>query len=250
MLPSDSGIFGQKKGSGAPVFFLHCLGLDHQIWDGVIDRLPDGVSAGVMGLRGHGASAVPEGPYRMGALVSDAEAAMERLELRDAVVVGLSVGGMIAQGLAVKRLDLVRGLVLANTAAKFGQPRPWEDRAAAVLEGGMEAVREATLERWQCRDAGVEEWLMRCDPVGYAGVCHAIAGTDFYTPTSGLRLPALGIAGSKDRSTPPDLVRETSDLIPGSRFALMKEAGHLSPLDDPDGFTAHLVTFLKEIGHI
>ncbi len=247
---SDLSIFTQKKGSGAPVFFIHCLGLDHQVWDEVFDRLPDGVSAGVMDLRGHGASAVPDGPYRMGALVADAEAAMARLEMRDAVVVGLSVGGMIAQGLAVKRLDLVRGLVLANTAAKFGQAGPWEDRAEAVLSGGMEAVRETTLERWQCRDAGVGAWLARCDPVGYAGVCRAIAGTDFYTPTSGLRLPALGIAGSRDRSTPPDLVRETSDLIPGSKFALMKTAGHVSPLDDPEQFTAHLVTFLKEIGHI
>ncbi|MEL7213439.1 MAG: alpha/beta fold hydrolase [Pseudomonadota bacterium] len=247
---SDLSIFTQKKGSGAPVFFLHCLGLDHRVWDGVIERLPEGVAAGVMDMRGHGASAVSKDHFGMGALVADAERAMTRLGMRDAVVVGLSVGGMIAQGLAVKRLDLVRGVVLANTAAKFGQPGPWQARAAAVLTDGMEAVRETTLERWQCRVEGVEDWLMGCDPAGYAGVCRAIAGTDFYTPTGGLRLPALGIAGSRDRSTPPDLVRETVDLIPGSRFTLMREAGHVSPLDDPAEFTAHLVTFLKEIGHI
>ena len=247
---SECGIFRQKKGSGAPVFFLHCLGLDHRIWDGVIDRLPDQIAAGMMDIRGHGASAVSGDRFGMGALVADAERAMALLDMHDAVVVGLSVGGLIAQGLAVKRLDLVRGLVLANTAAKFGQAGLWEDRADAVLHDGMAAVSKTTLERWQSRDADIEDWLERCDPVGYAGVCRAIAGTDFYTPTSGLRLPALGIAGSRDRSTPPDLVRETCELIPGSRFALLKQAGHVSPLDDPDGFTTHLVTFLKEIGHI
>lgn len=250
MAQSDTRFFKQKSGHGAPVFFVHCLGLDHHVWDQIISRLPDGICAGVMDIRGHGGSAKPDGPYSMGTLVSDAETAMEQLDLRDAVVVGLSVGGMIAQGLAVKRLDLVRGLVLANTAAKLGQPEPWHARAQAVLDGGMEAVRSATLERWQCNDPNAGDWLVRCDPVGYAGVCAAIAGTDFYTPTSGLRLPALGIAGSRDRATPPDLVRETADLIPGSRFALLKQAGHVTPLDDPEQFTEHLVTFLKEIGHI
>ena len=250
MQTSEKRIFTRLTGSGALLFFIHCLGLDHRVWDGVIARLPNGIAAGVMDIRGHGASAVPPGPYGMGALVADAEKAIVELGLSDAVVVGLSVGGMIAQGLAVKRLDLVRGLVLANTAAKFGQPQPWEDRAAAVLEAGMEAVKDATLERWQSTVPEVEDWLMRCDPQGYAGVCRAIASTDFYTPTSSLRLPALGIAGSRDRSTPPDLVRETTNLIPGSRFELMKRAGHVSPLDDPDQFTTHLVTFLKEIGHI
>ena len=114
----------------------------------------------------------------------------------------------------------------------------------------MDAVAEATLERWQCTDPDVGAWLLECDPKGYAGVCAAIAGSDFFTPTSGLRLPTLGIAGSRDRATPPDLVRETTELIPGARFELIKQAGHLSPVDDPDAFTALLVTFLKEIGHI
>ena len=246
----ESGIFRQKKGDGAPLFLIHSLGLDHRVWDGLIARLPDGLSVGVMDLRGHGQSAVPEGPYTMGRLIADAETAMDQLELSNAVVVGLSVGGMIAQGLAVKRLDLVRGLVLANTAAKLGQPEPWHQRATAVLDGGMDAVAAATLERWQCADPDVGAWLLECDPKGYAGVCAAIAGSDFFTPTSGLRLPTLGIAGSRDRATPPDLVRETTELIPGARFELIKQAGHLSPVDDPDAFTALLVTFLKEIGHI
>ena len=85
---------------------------------------------------------------------------------------------------------------------------------------------------------------------GYAGACAAISGTDFYTPTSGLRLPCLGIAGSDDGSTPPDLVRETVDLIPGARFELMRRAAHLAPVEQPEAYAALLSGFLKDIGHV
>ncbi|HEV8036455.1 MAG TPA: 3-oxoadipate enol-lactonase, partial [Yoonia sp.] len=85
---------------------------------------------------------------------------------------------------------------------------------------------------------------------GYTGVCAAIAGTDFYTPTSGLRIPALGIAGTEDGSTPPDLVRETTDLIPGSKFALIRNAGHLPCVVQPAEFAQHLSDFLSATGHL
>jgi 3-oxoadipate enol-lactonase len=85
---------------------------------------------------------------------------------------------------------------------------------------------------------------------GYLGCCAAISGTDFYTPTSGLRLPTLGIAGSEDGSTPPDLVRETIDLVPGSRFELMRRAGHLPCVEQPQEYAAILSRFLADIGHI
>ena len=84
---------------------------------------------------------------------------------------------------------------------------------------------------------------------GYIGCAMAISGTDFFTPTSGLRLPALGIAGSEDDATPADLVRETVDLIPGSKTVVMRRAGHLPCVEDPKTYADHLTTFLKEIGH-
>lgn len=78
----------------------------------------------------------------------------------------------------------------------------------------------------------------------------AIGGTDFLTPTSGLRLPTLVIAGSEDRSTPPDLVRELADLIPGADYQLIRGAGHLPPVDHPAEFAAHLTGFLRATGQI
>ena len=69
-------------------------------------------------------------------------------------------------------------------------------------------------------------------------------------PTSGLRLPVLGIAGSDDGSTPPDLVRETVDLVPGSRFQLIRRAGHLPFVEQPQAYSEALTSFLRDIGHI
>ena len=92
--------------------------------------------------------------------------------------------------------------------------------------------------------------LVRGEDQGYIGCSAAISGTDLYTPTASLRLPTLGIAGSEDGSTPPDLVRETVDLIPGSRFELIRNAGHLPCVEQPQEFARLLNAFLKETGHV
>ena len=92
--------------------------------------------------------------------------------------------------------------------------------------------------------------LTRQENDGYIGCSAAISGTDFFTSTSGLRLPVLGIAGSEDGSTPPDLVRETIDLIPGSKFHLIRGAGHLPCVEKPEEYSKVLTDFLCEIGHL
>ena len=243
--------------NGAPIVFANSLGTDLRLWDKVVPRLPAGLRIIRYDKRGHGLSSCPNGPYSMGALVRDLEQLLDHLEVRDAMVVGLSIGGMIAQGLAVKRLDLVRAAVFSNTGAKIGQPSMWADRMDAVRQGGIEALADATMERWFSRDfratSEVEIWrnMMTRQPVeGYLGCSAAISGTDFYTPTSGLRLPVLGIAGSEDGSTPPDLVRETVDLVPGSQFALIRRAGHLPCVEKPEEYAELLTNFLKDTGHV
>lgn len=241
---------------GAPVVFAGALGTDLTIWDEVVAALPGRFRLIRLDMRGHGQSDVPPGPYSMGALVRDAEAVLDALNVRDAVFVGLSVGGLIAQGLAVKRMDQVRALVLSGTAPKIGTKAGWQERIATVRAKGLPALTDDLMARWFSRreraeggDLPTRLMVERQDPEGYAGVCAAIAGTDFITPTSGLRLPALVMVGSEDRSTPPDLVRELADLIPGSRFELLRGAGHLPCVDSPALFTEKLGQFLTAIGH-
>ena len=92
--------------------------------------------------------------------------------------------------------------------------------------------------------------LTRQPDAGYAGCSAAISGTDFYTPTSGLRLPLLGIAGGEDGSTPPDLVRETVELVPGAQLKLIRGAGHLPCVEKPEEYAEILTDFLRSIGHV
>jgi len=242
---------------GPALVLLHALGTDLRIWDWMLPHLPGGLRLVRLDMRGHGLSACPDAPYKMGTLVSDAEGAMEALGLKDAAVLGLSIGGMIAQGLAVKRLDLVRALILSNTGAKIGTPDLWHGRIDTAREGGLEALSGGTLERWfpepfrSGPEAALARRLLLSQRVeGWAGCAAAIAGTDFYTTTASLRLPALGIAGDRDGSTPPDLVRETVELIPGSRFHLIRGAGHLPCVDAPAACAEAVAGFLSDTGHL
>jgi len=241
---------------GTPVVFANALGTDMRLWDAILPLLPKGLKIIRYDKRGHGLSDAPVAPYAMGALVGDAERLLDHLEVRDCVFVGLSIGGMIAQGLAVKRLDLVRAMVLSNTAARIGTPQIWDDRIAAVRAGGIGSLADAVLQRWfskRFRDTpDLVQWrhmLTRTPAEGYIGCSAAISGTDFMTTTATLTLPTLVIAGSEDGATPADLVRETADLIRGAQFHLIRGAGHLPCVEKPIEYAAALTDFLTSIGH-
>lgn len=243
--------------NGRPVVFANSLGTDLRLWDQIMPLLPPHLRYIRYDKRGHGLSDCPPAPYTMGGLVTDAERLMDALGVKDAVFVGLSIGGLIAQGLAAKRLDLVRAVVLSNTGAKIGTVEMWDSRIAAVRAGGIESLSEAIMQRWfpapyrETDDFHAWRHMLIRQPVdGYLGCSAAISGTDFYTTTAALRLPALGIAGSEDGSTPPDLVRETVDLIPGSKFHLIRKAGHLPCVEAPEEYAAVLTQFLTEVGHV
>ena len=242
---------------GPPVVFSNSLSTDLRLWDKLIPLMPQSLRLIRYDRRGHGLSDCPSAPYTTGQLVRDTERLLDHLDVRDCVFVGLSIGGMVAQGLAVKRLDMIRALVLSNTAAKIGTAEMWQDRVAAVRQGGVEALADATLERWfSPRFRATPElsaWrhmLTRTPAEGYAGCGAAIGGTDFYTTTASLRLPALGIGGDHDGSTPPDLMRETMALIPGARFELLRGTGHLPCVEDPQAYADLLTGFLREVGHL
>lgn len=246
-------------GGGAPVLFSNSLGTDFRIWDRVLSRLPEGLRAIRYDKRGHGLSDCNGRFYNMSDHIADAAAVMDAAGAKDAVVVGLSIGGMIAQGLAAKRPDLVRGVVLCDTGAKIGTPEMWADRIKAVEESGIEALEESILERWFSKRFRTEEtgelalWrnmLVRTSLDGYAGSSAAIARADLQESTSMLRIPAVALGGDEDGSTPPDLVRDTVQLIPGGVFHLIHGAGHLPCIEKPDETAKIIADFLKDIGHI
>lgn len=248
---------------GPAIVFANSLGTDFRLWDEILPRLPLGLRVIRYDKRGHGLSSIPpltpEGGWSLGELVQDTAALLDALGIRDCLFVGLSIGGMIAQGLAAERPDLVRAMVLSNTAAKIGTPDMWEERVRQIRAGGIEAVADAVMERWfsrrfreehACELVGWRNMLTRQPLEGYIACSLAVAHADLFESTAALRLPTLAIAGSEDGSTPPDLVRETADLIPGSRFALIRGAGHLPCVEKPEEYAEILCEFIAATGHL
>ncbi|MEM5475454.1 alpha/beta fold hydrolase [Pacificibacter sp. AS14] len=239
------------------VLLAHPLGTNMHIWDAVCEQMPRSLRVIRYDARGHATSEVTPAPYRMGQLVTDVEQLLDQLKIKDCVFIGAGFGGLIAQGLAVKRLDQVRAMILCGTAAKLGPSAVWDKRIEQVKSGGTDAIVKMLTERNFTRATRDSEMARHWSNVlrgmrseGYIGSCSAISGTDFYTPTSGLRLPTLGLCGIDDRITPPDLMRETLELIPGARFELIRRSGHYPMLEAPDAFAMHVCDFLSEIGHI
>ena len=243
---------------GPVLVFSNSLGTDFRIWDGVLPLLPAGLRTIRYDKRGHGLSDLPQQPWGMGDHVADLAGLLDHLGVRGAIVCGLSVGGMIAQGLAAERPDQVRALILCDTGAKIGNPEMWDQRIETTLGAGLESMADAVMERWftadfRSGDPTFPVWrnmLCRTTAGGYAGTCRAIRDTDLMESTSRLRVPCLGICGDQDGSTPPDLVRETAELIPGSRFELVKGAGHIPCVEQPAATAALISGFLRDTGHV
>lgn len=244
---------------GPAVLLANSLGTDLRVWDAMIPHLPAGLRIIRYDKRGHGLSEAPPAPYGMDRLVADAAAVLDHFGAKNAVVVGLSIGGLIAQGLAAERPDLVRAMVLMDTAAKIGTDAMWDDRIRTVETKGLDAMEAGILERWfskkfrSDRLAELAMWramLTRTPVAGYAGCSAAIRDCDLTGSTARLTLPTLAMAGDEDGATPPDLVRETAGLILGARFELIRGAGHLPCVEAPELTGRMIGDFMKEFGHV
>lgn len=244
---------------GVPVVFANSLGTDFRLWDKVVPLLPPGLRMLRFDKRGHGLSSCPAGDYSMDELVNDVAQLMRALDFKDCLFVGLSIGGLIAQGLARDHAELVSSIVISNSAAKIGTEQLWQERIQMLRNGGVEALADGTMERWFSAHfrttkalelLGWRNMLTRTPLEGYIGCCAAIAASDFTRSSAELKLPALLIAGDEDGSTPPELVRDTADLIEGARFELIENAGHLPCVEQAGQYARILQDFINENGYL
>lgn len=239
---------------GPIVVFSNSLGTDLRLWDPLLPHLPAGLRLIRYDKRGHGLSSCPDGPYTIEDHRRDLEGLLDALQVNDAMLVGLSVGGMIAQALAAARPDLIKGLILCDTAHKIGPPEIWETRIQSISKDGIAALSDGILQRWfsarfhQDRPDELELWramLTRTPIEGYLDTCRAIQKADLTELTKGLRLPSVCVVGSEDGATTPDLVRSTADLL-GADLHEIKGAGHLPSVEKPDVLAGIIGDFLRE----
>ncbi|MEJ8476039.1 3-oxoadipate enol-lactonase [Roseibium algae] len=237
------------------IVFSNSLGTDFRSWDRVAARLSGQFRLVRYDTRGHGLSDAPDAPYAMSDHIDDLSSLLDGLKLKSVILVGLSVGGQIAQGIAIHRPDLVRALVLCDTAAKIGTADMWQGRMEAIDKGGIEALADPILERWfsdafRCsRPEELVGWramLTRTPKQGYLGTCAAIRDTDFTEQTAQLSLPTLCLCGTNDGATTPELVQATANLITGSRYVQIEGAGHLPCIECPDALVTALTDFIQE----
>ncbi|MDN5928903.1 MAG: 3-oxoadipate enol-lactonase [Hyphomicrobiales bacterium] len=239
--------------NGRTIVFSNSLGTDFRIWDGLLGHLPANLRIIRYDTRGHGLSEATPAPYAMKTLAEDLAALLDHLRVKGAAVVGLSVGGMIAQGLASLRPDLVSALVLMDTAHRIGTVEGWNGRIDTVRQKGMAAIADGVLGGWFTqgyRDgvvdfAGYRAMLLRNDIEGYAGVCAALRDADLTESTRALKVPTLCAAGEHDATTSPAIMRGTADLIDGARLEVVRDAGHIPCVERPKEVAGLIGGFLN-----
>jgi 3-oxoadipate enol-lactonase len=186
-------------------------------------------------------------------LAGDLAALLDHVGVREAVICGVSVGGLIAQQLYAQRPERVRALVLCDTLARIGDDAMWDNRIAAIRRSGIGAVSVPILERWftaKFRSSGHPDYdgyraMLERQPVeGYLATCVALREADLSPLVSRIAVPTICIVGDQDGSTPPAAVANFAKSIPGARFEIIKDCGHLPSIEQPEVLADIIRAFL------
>ena len=242
-------------GNARPIIFMNSLGTDFRIWDEIVSALDGEMPQLVYDKRGHGLSDIG-GINAIDDHVDDLCGLIDHLGLGKVVLCGLSVGGLIAQGFYARRPEAVEGLILSDTAHKIGTADSWNARIATVESKGIQEIADGVLKMWftpafhMTRSAELDGYwnmLTRQALAGYVGTCAAVRDADFTEAARRIAVPTLCVVGDQDGSTPPELVRSLADLIPGARFEVISDAGHIPCVEQPEALTALIRDFVASL---
>jgi 3-oxoadipate enol-lactonase len=243
-----------------PVVLIHGFPFNHAMWQPQIAVLEKRFRIIAYDLRGHGKSSVGDGQYTIEFYVDDLISLLDHLKVERAVLCGLSMGGYIALRAVERNPERIVGLILADTQAKADTNEAKLRRAAsirAVKTSGVKAYAEGLLKalfaqqshatRTDAVDA-VRNMIESSSPLGISGALLALAArTETTEALSSIRVPTLILVGEHDTLTPISASQEIHDKIPNSEMHVIRDAAHMSNLENPEAFNGHVLDFLGRL---
>ena len=253
----DASLFYDETGpADAPaVVFSNSLGATLEMWDAQARALAGRYRVLRYDTRGHGRSVATAGPVTIERLAADLAGLLAALGVARAHVVGLSLGGMTAQALALHHPERVESIVLMATAPHLPPADGWDQRAQTVETKGLGAIVDAVMARWftpaMAHDdpatlAHLRARFLACDPGGYAACCRAIRDMDLRPLLGRIAVPTLVVAGADDPVTTVDMAKDLARAIPGAAMEVVLASAHLFVAERPDETNALLGAFLDE----
>jgi 3-oxoadipate enol-lactonase len=237
------------------IVLSHALGCDLSMWDGLANLLAADCRVVTYDHRGHGSSDAPAGLYQMTDLADDAARLLRQLDSGPVIWIGLSMGGMVGQELALRHSTLVNALVIANATSAYPEAarEVWRQRIGTVREQGIAAVADAVRERYFSdhfraeKSATVAQFrhrMITTDVDGYVGCCHAVETVDTTARLEKITAVTLVIAGELDQGTPTAMSQLLVDKIPNARLQVLTGASHLSAVEQPQAFADCVIAFI------
>jgi pimeloyl-ACP methyl ester carboxylesterase len=261
LLAGTSRLAFEEHGSGQPVVLIPPAGARAGLW--TLHQVPAIVDAGyravLLDTRGTDPLSIPAAPFRLADLAADAACLITELQLGPCLIVGASLGAMVAQELALRRPDLLRSAVLLGTRCRtdFFRGKFTRALAAQVRRGEPPSELDALMLLTQLfsattlADDAQAANLLALVQVFYArgiGPAMQYEATIIPDRTNALRqvaCPCLVVAFAEDSLTPPALCREVAAAIPRCRYVEIDNCGHFGFLERPEQVNATLMDFFS-----
>ena len=239
------------------VTFVTGIANDISLWDGQVLALARGFKVLRYDLRGHGRSESTPGDYTIDLLVRDLRTLLDSLQVQKTSLVGLGLGGALAQAFAIQHPDRVERLMPCCCRAQMVPDfaAMWHKLRDTVRQNGLESIVEPTVQRWFSEDFKaahpevldkIRRMIRGTTQEGYLGVTGAFLGLNVEPDLGRISAPTLYVSGADDHlGGPPPLMKGLSEKVKGARHVSVPKAAHIANIQNPEGFNRVLEDFLK-----
>jgi 3-oxoadipate enol-lactonase len=240
------------------IIFIHGFPLNKSMWDTQVEALKENYRVIAYDIRGHGNSDPGIDEFFIELFVLDLLRLMEKLRIEKSILCGLSLGGYIALNAVLKHPDRFDGLILNDTQCIADTPEIKENRCIAIInikEKGVEQYADESVKKLFASESftkkknaitEVKDMITSTTKQSLCNTLHALAERkETCDKLSEINIPVLIMVGKEDKITPIAAAQQMHEKILNSKLAIIQQAGHLSNLENPTAFNAHLVKFLE-----